>query len=291
MSISARLLALAPLLAPAIPVVAQTAYLPQPGEMTVTPLASYQRARDFYALGDKRFTLPDPLEQHTARLDLDCGLAPGWAADASFGWSSVSYDESQPPFLGLSLLENGKTRQSGLIDTRLGVRRTLLDEFTTTSDSAPSLAVRAGAIVPGTYDTGFINAVGDGAAGLELGLLAAKSLPACGTTFFGDFVWRGYAENVPDALEASVGVSQQVAAAVLTVGIRHLHSLDGVDILGPGFTGLASFSDVKEINTALEFGLSLPLGSVTLGLGCALTIDGENTPKKRVFAVSASQSF
>ncbi|MBC8011537.1 MAG: hypothetical protein H7067_15740 [Burkholderiales bacterium] len=270
---------------------AQTAYLPAVGEVVARPLYSYQRATDFYALGDTEFTLPDPLEQHTARVDLDYGLAPGWALDASFGWSTVIYDETQPPFLGISLLEDGETRQSGLIDTRLGVRRVVLDEFASMNEYAPTVALRAGAIIQGTYDTGFINAVGDGASGVEFGVLAAKSLVATGTTFFGDLVWRGYTEDVPDAVEASLGVSQQVQAASLTLGIRHLHSLNGPDILGPGFTSLESFSDVKEVNTSLELGLSIPVGPVTAGLGYAWTIDGANTPKKHVVALSATTGF
>ncbi len=130
---------------------AQSAYLPAPGETTAGTLYSYQRARDFYALGDARFTLPDPLEQHTARVDLAHGLAPGWALDASFGWSTVTYEESATLAPGLFLLKDGKQRRSGLIDTRLGLRRTLLDEFATLSQAAPTVTVRVGAIIPGTY--------------------------------------------------------------------------------------------------------------------------------------------
>lgn len=270
---------------------AQSAYLPAVGKVVARPLYSYQRATDFYALGDTQFTLSDPLEQHTARLDLDYGITPDWALDASFGWSAVIYDEPQPPRLGISLLEGGDIRRSGLIDTRLGVRRVVQDEFASMSEFAPTVALRAGAIIQGAYDTGFINAVGDGASGVELGLLAAKSLAATGTAFFGDLVWRGYSEDVPDAVEASLGVSQQVQSTTITLGIRHLHSLDGPDILGPGFTSLESFSDVKEVNTSLEVGLSVPVGPVTAGLGYAWTIDGANTPKKHVVALSATTEF
>lgn len=281
----------APLVAFASFASAQSAYLPAPGKLDASTLVSYQRARDFYALGDVRFTLPDPLEQHTARADLGYGLAESWALDASFGWSTVHYKESATLAPGLFLLENGKKRRSGLIDTRLGLRHTLVDEFASLSEATPTLTARAGAIIPGTYDTGFINAVGDGAAGVELGLHAAKTFAGTGSAVFGDLTWRGYAENVPDAVEAAVGVSQQVRSAVFTIGLRHLESLDGMDILGPGFTGIGSFSDVKEINTSLELGLSLPLGPVTAGLGFARTLTGENTPVKSVYSLALGASF
>lgn len=277
--------------APALP--AQSAYLPEPGETSLTPLYSYQRTREFHALGDRRLTLSDPLEQHTVRFDLEHGFAPGWALDAAFGWSSVTYDESSPPFLGVSLLGDGQTTRDGLIDSRLGLRRLLLDETTSLSDWTPTLAVRAGAIVAGTYETGFVNAVGDGANGAELSLLAAKSFPASGTAVFADVAGRAFDGDVPDAIEASIAVSQRVREFVFTLGLRHQQSLDGLDILGPGFItpdGFA-FPAVREVNTSLEAGVSLPLGPVTLGLGYARTLAGENTPRKEVYALSGATSF
>lgn len=287
------ILSLSPLLlvASATSVFAQSAYLPAAGALQVGALQSYQRTRDFYALGDVRFTLPDPLEQHTTRVDLGYGLTDSWALDASFGWSTVHYKESATLAPGLFLLKDVKQRRSGLIDTRLGLSHTLVDEFASLSETTPTVTARVGAIIPGTYDTGFINAVGDGAAGVEAGLLAAKTFVSTGSAIFGDLTWRGYAENVPDAIEASIGVSQQIRTAVFTIGLRHLESLGGPDILGPGFTSIASFSDVKEINTSLELGLSIPVGPVTAGLGYAQTMAGENTPKKSVYALSVGTAF
>lgn len=145
----------------------------------------------------------------------------------------------------------------------------------------------------GTYETGFVNAVGDGASGAELSLLAAKSFPASGTALFADVTGRVLDGDFPDAIEASVAVSQRVRDLVFTLGLRHQQSLDGPDILGPGFVsshGLA-FTAVREINTTFEAGLSLPLGPVTLGLGHARTVAGENTPRKEVYALSAATSF
>jgi hypothetical protein len=270
---------------------AQTAYLPEPGTTTLTPLYSYQRARDFYVLGDQKRSLPDPLEQHTTRIALERTIAPGWGMEASFGWSTVHYQESATLTPSLNLLKDGKQTRSGLTDTKVGLRRILLDEFASTSEFTPTLAVRLGGILQGTYGTGFVNAPGDGASGAELGLLAAKSFPLTGTTLFGDATWRTFAENVPDAVEISVGLSQQIQRAALTLGFRHQESLDGIDILGHGFASLASFPDVKEINTSVELGLSLPVGPVTIGLGFAQTISGENTPRKSVYAVSSSYGF
>jgi hypothetical protein len=139
----------------------------------------------------------------------------------------------------------------------------------------PTLAVRAGVIIEGGYKTGFITAPGDGASGVEFSLLAAKSLPATSTTLFGDLAWRAYGGDVPDAIESSLGVSQRLCAFILTGGLRHLHSLDGGDIPGPGFVrpdGSYAFTSVQEINTTLEAGLALTLGPVFVAIGFARTI-------------------
>ena len=145
----------------------------------------------------------------------------------------------------------------------------------------------------GTYETGFVNAVGDGASGAELSLLAAKSFPASGTALFADVTGRVLDGDFPDAIEASVAVSQRVRDLVFTLGLRHQQSLDGPVIVGPGFVssrGLA-FTAVHEINTTVEAGLSLPLGPVTPGLGHARTVAGKNTPHKEAYALSAATSF
>lgn len=273
---------------------AQGAYLPEPGRLAINSVYSFQHTRDFYALGDTRLTLSDPLEQQTLRIDLDYGFASGWAADLTVGWSTVRYDESQPPFLGVSLLRNGRTRQSCLIDTRLGLRRVVLDEFASLHEWTPTVALRGGAIIEGDYDTGFVTAPGDGSSGAEFGLLAAKSLSATSTTFFGDLAWRGYGSAAPDAVEASLGVSQRLRGVILTGGLRHLHSLDGGDILGPDFIlpdGSYAFPSVREINTTLEAGLAVPLGPVTVALGFARTVKGENTPRKTVWSIGVSGGF
>jgi hypothetical protein len=147
--------------------------------------------------------------------------------------------------------------------------------------------------VAGTYETGFVNAVGDGASGAELSLLAAKSFPASGTSLFADLTGRVLDGDVPDAIEASVAVGQRVRDLVFTLGLRHQQSLDGPVILRPGFVssrGLA-FTAVREINTTVEAGLSLPLGPVTPGLGHARTVAGKNTPHKEAYALSAATSF
>ena len=63
---------------------------------------------------------------------------------------------------------------SGLADVNLGVTWRFLDEALSDYALMPSVALRAGGIIAGDYQTGYINSLGDGGDGFEVSALAGK---------------------------------------------------------------------------------------------------------------------
>ena len=177
------------------------------------------------------------------------------------------------------------------MDVPFGASWRIVDEFRSLNEAAPTVTVRLGAIVAGNYDTGFINAVSDGADGWELGVKFGKVFLGLNAGIYGDFTYRFLSSTIPDEWEASLGAYKIVDAFTFSLGLREKQSVGGIDILGPGFS-LARFTDVREKNRTIELGVTWAWrDSSTLSLGYARTLDGENTPKKNVLISSASFAF
>lgn len=267
---------------------ASDAYLPSPQTGNLIPVASVQWAEDFW-FGDTPATLPGHLTQTTLAFEGEYGLAPDWAVDISSGFSWVNYQGG--PLAGIGLIQDGKETRNGVTDTRVGISWRLVDEFRSVSEAAPTLTLRVGGIVRGTYDTGFINAVGDGASGWEAGLKFGKVFQSLNAGLYGDATYRWLNTSTPDEWEIGIGGFKTISNFNLFLGLREKHSVDGIDILGPGFT-LDRFTDVKEVNRSIETGIGWSLGPQTwLSLGYARTLEGKNTPKKNVVLLSFSSAF
>lgn len=267
---------------------ASTAYLPSPHTGNLVPVASVQWAKDFW-FDTNKATLPGSLTQTTFALDGEYGLAPGLALDATVGYSVVNYQGG--PLGGLVLTQGNRNVRRGLIDTRIGLSWRLVDEFRSVNAAMPTITARAGAIIAGTYDTGFLNAVSDGADGWELGLKFGKVLLGANAGLYGDFTYRWLSTSTPDEWEASLGAYKIMGPLTASLGWREKQSVGGIDILGAGFS-LDRFTDVREKNRTLELGLTwAPREGSTVSLGYARTLDGENSPKKNVLIGAASYGF
>ncbi|MCC5021690.1 MAG: hypothetical protein J6386_02275 [Candidatus Synoicihabitans palmerolidicus] len=151
--------------------------------------------------------------------------------------------------------------------------------------------MRFGAIIAGSYDTGFLNSLSDGSDGWEFGLKFGKMLLGSNAGLYGDFTYRHLTSSTPDEWEASFGGYKIKGPLTFSLGLREKQSVGGIDILGPGFN-LARFTDVREKNSIAEIGVTWAWrpGS-TASLGYARTLSGENTPRKNVLISTASFSF
>ena len=261
------------------------AYLPAPGTGNLRPVASVQWAKDFW-FDDNTATLPGHLTQTTAGVDLEYGIARNLAVDVSVGVSNVNYQGG--PLGGAVLTQDNVFSRHGLTDTRFGLSWRVVDEFASFNDATPTLTLRLGGIIAGNYDTGFLNAVSDGADGYEIGLKFGKVFIAQSAGLYGDIAYRWLTSSTPDEWEASLGVFKTSGAFTYSAGLREKQSVGGIDILGPGFS-LARFTDVREKNRTMEVGITWNRSEAsTLSLGYARTLDGENTPKKNVLVAAMS---
>ena len=283
----ARLLSLTWLLG-ATSLWANDAYIPEPGTGSFYPMASVQWAQDFW-FDDNPATLPGYLTQVTANFDGEYGLTQDLAADFSVGFSTVNYKGGS--LAGIKLIQDGITTRNGTTDSKIGVSWRLMDEFTSISESAPTLTFRVGGILEGTYDTGFINAVGDGASGFEAGVRFGKVFIPHNAGIYGSVDYRWLNTSTPDEWEASVGAFKTMGGFTFSAGMREKQSVGGIDILGPGFS-LDRFPDVREKNLTAEVGATWQrTESSSWSVGYVRTLDGENTPKKNVLVAAMSIQF
>src|SRR5262249_14489645 len=134
----------------------QSAWLPEPRQLLVTPSFTYQTYDRFWA-GKTKVPLPTggSLNQETAAFTLEYGLCEAAAADISFGYV---WTDSKG-------FGGGKQTDDGLTDTTFGLRWRFLDETKAPCKFAPTLALRVGGIISGTYDENFPFSGGDGASG------------------------------------------------------------------------------------------------------------------------------
>ena len=256
------------------PTLAQySAYLPPPRQWILSPGYSFQAFDHFWA-GDTRYSLADlgisgEIQQHTIQFACEYGVSRRVALDASLGY-----------------VRTHLTRQSeeGLTDSSVGLRYQLLREHRT-RPSRPTLALRLGSVIQGTYDLHLglpPTHPGDGASGVEIAALFGKTLGRSGLTAYGDVGYRNRSEGVPSDVFGTMGLSYGPAPWIsVNIAYRHEQSLSGVDILGPGFVG--NWQEVREINRLMEMGISFALArGISWNTFVSWNLSGRNTADKNI---------
>lgn len=270
---------------------AQSAWMPVQGHLIVTPAFSYSSFDEFWA-GENRVSPlkanGESLDQLNVFVSLEYGILDRLAFDATIGYTRVD-----------STFTFGSPNVDGLADTQLGLRYRILDE----TEWLPVLVARMGGVVAGTYDENTPFAPGDGANAFETSFLLGKSF---GYTGFGSYGSIGYGARdhpVPDEYFASVGVFKQFIsifgnedALTASAGYRHVESLEGLDIGGPGFNPgagkAAGFPALREINQLFEGALGYTdVGGRHYQFSAATNVDGRNTGDKTIFGFSVSIPF
>ncbi len=258
-----------------------SAWLPAPGGGSVSLSLIYQNAEEFYR-GSEKVPGPlaeDDLTQKTAVIQVKYGLMDSVALDLSAGVS-----EASKPGAGPKESED----ESGVTDVNVGVTVRLVDEAVT---QAPSIAVRVGGIKSGSYDTGYINSIGDGADGFEASAIVGKFL-SDNFAISGELGYRVRNEDVPNAIFGNVTGSLLFADMFgLSVNYTMENSTDGIDIGSEGF-GPERFPETEEdihtLGSTLTF---LVGGGASISGSYARVIDGRNTGESNIFAVSLGYSF
>ena len=121
----------------------------------------------------------------------------------------------------------GRYKYSGVTDSNIGVTWRIADELV--NPSMPTVSLRGGAIIAGSYATGAINAIGDGASGLEVSALAGKFL-ADWLAVSGEVGYRVRDGNVPEDLFVNVSGGVLLDNIGLSVNYKLVDAQSGLQI-------------------------------------------------------------
>jgi hypothetical protein len=220
---------------------------------------------------------------------LQYGITKKWTVDLEAGYTTCGWRYFTDPVTG----KQGTVHSTdGLLDTAFGVRYQIFKEGETDATWLPSLTVRAGGILPGTYDQYFAYAPGFRSASVEPEVLAKKHFgwPGFGGYFDGLFRWNRTTAN--DQYMTTIGLFQQIKGWELDVGYRHMQTISGTDVVLNADQSIDYPRGVREINDSIEAGFSYTTKKhIRYGFETRTTFDGSNTDRKFWFGGSIQIPF
>lgn len=258
---------------------AASPWLPEPGTLNSVLSYVFQSADKLYA-GNTHAKLPTDLSQHTFSAYLEYGLSDSVALDARLGYAFSEF--ATDPVLSPSASLDGMT------DTNLGIRWRVLDE---TIGQPISLSFRAAGIIEGTYRTGALNAIGDGASGGEFSAIAGRIFDN-GVSVYLETGYRTRAKPVPDEFFTTVGGRYNLTSR-FSAGVNYqaVESLSGLDIGAPGFSP-QKFPALNEDYQIVGFDLSYQVAPRTfVSVNYGKTVDGRNTGDQDIVGLSVGHSL
>lgn len=255
-------------------------WLPAPGAGFVNLSYVFQNATQYFR-GTKKSTPPE-LSQHTVWVNGMYGLTDEVAIDVRVG--AARSDLADPTHQAAG----GRDNYSGVTDSNIGVTWRIVDELV--NPSLPTVSLRGGAIIKGSYATGYINAIGDGASGLEVSALAGRYL-ADWLAVSGEVGYRVRDGNVPEDLFVNLSGGVLFENIGLSVNYKLVDAQSGLQIGGPGFSS-PSFPEVEEDIQFLSGTASLNVtDTMNLGVTYGEVLDGRNTARSKVISVTMGYLF
>lgn len=258
-------------------------WIAEPRTGSVTLSYGRQAATEFWRADTKGPTPGDgaELSQTTGWLDFNYALTDAVAVDVRTGFGSSHI----PGPVGPTPQESF----SGLVDTNVSITWRILDELVTSG--APSIAIRAGIIAAGGYETGFINSLGDGGNGAEFSVIAGRFADRLGVS--GELGYRLRSADIPADtfvnLAAFLALTDQISVAA---DYRMVNGDDsGLDIGGPGFSP-DRFPELQEDAQLLGGRVLVNLNdSFSLNGFYGQVVSGRNTAASAVFGAGITYSF
>ena len=280
----AAALAAALLILPAASAFAQgSPWIAEPRTGSITVSYGHQAATEFYRADVKGPTPGDGanLSQTTGWIDVNYAITDAIAVDLRSG-------------LGRSHIPGpvGPTPEesfSGLVDTNISLTWRVVDELV--MDGAPSVAIRAGVIAAGGYDTGYINSLGDGGNGFETSVLVGKFGDRFGVS--GEIGYRARSNNVPsDTFVNLAGFFPVNDRITVAADYRMVNGSDsGLDIGGPGFSP-DRFPELQEDAQLLGGRVLAAINdSISVSGFYGQIIGGRNTAASGILGVGITYSF
>ena len=259
---------------PALSHAQNSVWLPAPGSGSVGLSYLSQEADRFY-IGGSLMTLPfGTIKIKTTTLAGQYAIADGFAVDAKLPFAQRS---------------SGLGSDSGTGDARVGLTWRFVDEFE--RRGAPTVAVRAGAIIAGNYQTLRPDSIDDGASGFEVSLLVGRYLtPSFGVR--GEVGIRDRNRGVPNQTFLSVGADLRITPSLSgSVGFSSIRNSGNLDIGGPGFTPLR-FQQVAERRNLINAGLSYSVTErISINGNIGKVTSGRNTSKNDVYSLGVAFDF
>ncbi|MXW82298.1 MAG: hypothetical protein F4246_08830 [Rhodothermaceae bacterium] len=269
-----------------------TPWIAEPRTGSISVSYYQQKATEFYRGTE---TVKGPLEatgatlsQYTVWFHANYALNDAIAVDLQTAWAKSFVNGAVGP-------SGGQESYNGLYDTNLSVTWRFLDELVS---NTPSVAARIGVTIPGGYDTGYINSLGDGGSGIEGSLIVGKFWNVAGASAEIGYRHRGSTMVNPDAVGAAQGEDVDIPSEIfmnfwLFVPIRNrvrvganyrmVNATSGLDIGGAGFSP-SRFPGLEEDSQLLGLQLFVPdlFGSVSVHIFDGWIVGGRNTAKSNV---------
>ena len=191
---------------------------------------------------------------------------------------------------------------SGLGDSNIAVTWRVVDEYVS---NAPSVAIRGALIAAGSYETGYINSLGDGGHGFEGSVIAGKFWRHAGFSTELGYRFRGSTDINEMAVGDTTGEVDIPADVffnlsafipvndVLTLGAdyRLVNATGGIDIGGPGFSP-SRFPELEEDAHIVGGRLLANItDAISLNVFAGQVVAGRNTAKSRLIGVGATFAF
>lgn len=248
-------------------------YIVKPGEASIGFSLSQTSFDQFYAGSVKQPGVPggQHIQRTSFRSYLFYGLQENLALDLSVGYADVS---------------SGLSSDSAFTDSQIGLSWQLAHQG---ESSAFDWLVRAGVNIEGDYETGFLSAPGDGESGFDLMTRFGGAFAENGARADVEFGYTLNGGDVPDGFRLRAGPSFPIGNG-LTLDLAGTYfeaAESGIDIGGPGFTGLGDLPKVAEQGLAGEVGLSFIYGGGYYRLSVSQLFDGTNIGEELTFGLYA----
>lgn len=268
---------------PAVCAFAQgSAWLNEPGSGYASLSVVSQVADEFYRGKVKRPTpRGEDLGQNTVWLTANYSFNDSLALDAQVGWA-------RSEFVVGPMIPTPMEHFSGMVDSTIGLTWRVNDEL---ASDLPSVAVRAGAIIAGNYDTGYINSLGDGGNGYELSVVVGEFV-SNRVGLSAEFGYRSRDSGIPSETFTNLtGVWLLGERLSLGLDYKVVNARDGLDIGGEGFDP-TRFPEVEEDSELVAGRLYYNASeSLSFAVFHAAVVNGRNAPASAVYGATISYSF
>ena len=212
-------------------ILSQQAWAPYERQMWLRPIITHSEYNSAY-LANSFARFDDNIRVTTGSIALEYGITDRLTIDGNFGFGRLGRHRIFNRYLGYQQTPEVPDKY-GFLDSRLGIRYKIFDEFDTNKKWLPTLSIRVGGIKKGDYDR-TPQALGDGASGGEVGLLLAKDFGFWGMGMLGEWAFRKRERPVPNDILYYGALYKRVSEFYfLTVGGRGQIGQEGYAFADP----------------------------------------------------------